>query len=134
AFIAQNAQLTVLLTQQPLLAQLPSISCPVLCLDTDEALLPPSQGTIALRPANHPLHLAYVLYTSGSTGQPKGVQISHAALLNFLSSMQQQFQLSRQEVFLAVTSLSFDIAGLELYLPLLTGARLEVATRQTAQD
>jgi amino acid adenylation domain-containing protein len=79
-------------------------------------------------------HLAYVLYTSGSTGRPKGVQIPHRALANFLLSMQREPGLSSQDRLLSVTTLSFDIAALELYLPLVTGARLVLATRDEVTD
>jgi len=81
-----------------------------------------------------PGSLAYVIYTSGSTGRPKGVEVSHAALANFLASMARRPGLAAGEALLAVTSLSFDIAGLELFLPLLTGARLELASRADAAD
>jgi amino acid adenylation domain-containing protein len=133
AFIAQDAQLTLLLTQSSLRDLLPSSTCPALCLDTDWGKIAQEEVTT---PANSGVasNLAYVLYTSGSTGKPKGVQISHTALLNFLESMCQQPGFTSQDVLLAVTSLSFDIAGLELFLPLLTGARLEVAIREVTQD
>lgn len=78
--------------------------------------------------------LAYVIYTSGSTGKPKGVQISHQALLNFLLTMQERPGLSHDDALLAVTTISFDIAGLELYLPLITGARIILVSRETASD
>ncbi|MFI6323036.1 amino acid adenylation domain-containing protein [Nonomuraea sp. NPDC050556] len=78
--------------------------------------------------------LAYVLYTSGSTGRPKGVQISHGALTNFLESMAVRPGLRATDTLVAVTTLAFDIAQLELWLPLLTGARLVVAGRETATD
>src|SRR5215212_6966234 len=67
-------------------------------------------------------NLAYVIYTSGSTGQPKGVMIPHANLLNFLLTMQEQPGLSGEDLLVAVTTFSFDIAALELWLPLLVGA------------
>jgi amino acid adenylation domain-containing protein len=79
-------------------------------------------------------NLAYVIYTSGSTGNPKGVQISHKALLNFLSSMRDQPGFSANEVLLAVTTVSFDIAGLELYLPLVVGGSIVLVDRATAVD
>ncbi|HEX4954999.1 MAG TPA: amino acid adenylation domain-containing protein [Thermoanaerobaculia bacterium] len=81
-----------------------------------------------------PASLAYVLYTSGSTGRPKGVQVHHGALANFLLAMEEAPGLSAGDRLLAVTSLSFDIAGLELYLPLVAGATVEVADRETAAD
>jgi amino acid adenylation domain-containing protein len=81
-----------------------------------------------------PWNLAYVIYTSGSTGRPKGVQISHAALTNFLASMAERPGLGSGDVLLSVTSLSFDIAGLEIYLPLLAGGRIVLASREQAAD
>lgn len=70
---------------------------------------------------------AYVIYTSGSTGQPKGVEVSHKALSNFLISMSKTPGITPSDKLLAVTTLSFDIATLELYLPLITGASLYLA-------
>ncbi len=78
--------------------------------------------------------LAYVMYTSGSTGMPKGVEISHRAVVNFLTSMAQEPGLSPKDVLLAVTTISFDIAGLELYLPLSRGARIVIAEREEVID
>jgi len=85
-------------------------------------------------PGNDPERLAYVIYTSGSTGTPKGVEISHRALVNFLWSMQRQPGMSPQDKLLAVTTLSFDIAGLELLLPLTVGAEVVIASREARRD
>jgi len=71
--------------------------------------------------------LAYVIFTSGSTGKPKGVEISHAALANFLDSMHQDPGFTSQDSILAVTTVSFDIAGLELFLPIYVGGEVVVA-------
>src|SRR5207253_3600918 len=81
-----------------------------------------------------PHNLAYVLYTSGSTGKPKGVEIPHSALVNFLLSMQRTPGFTAADTILAVTTLSFDIAGLELFLPLISGGRVVIAGRDDTLD
>ncbi|GAB3930924.1 non-ribosomal peptide synthetase [Larkinella terrae] len=78
--------------------------------------------------------LAYVLYTSGSTGKPKGVLIEHRNLVNFLWSMQQAPGIGKNDILLAVTTISFDIAGLELYLPLVAGATVLLADPTVTRD
>ncbi|WP_346072797.1 non-ribosomal peptide synthase/polyketide synthase [Saccharopolyspora thermophila] len=81
-----------------------------------------------------PRQLAYTIYTSGSTGQPKGVLLSRANLDNFLASMREDIGLAAGDRMLAVTTVSFDIAGLELYLPLLVGAAVVLADEDTVRD
>ena len=81
-----------------------------------------------------PGHPAYVIYTSGSTGTPNGVQISHRALANFLRSMLHYPGLSPDDIMLALTTLAFDIANLELFLPLSIGARVLIVKTETARD
>ncbi|HEX6614212.1 MAG TPA: amino acid adenylation domain-containing protein [Rhodanobacteraceae bacterium] len=78
--------------------------------------------------------LAYVLYTSGSTGQPKGVRILHRNLVNFLTGMAERPGFNAQDVLCAITTLSFDIAALELYLPLIVGARVALAGERLLSD
>lgn len=78
--------------------------------------------------------LAYILFTSGSTGRPKGVEIQRGAFANFLQSMAHTPGLQPEERVLAITTTSFDIAGLELFLPLWVGATVVIADRKTAQD
>jgi amino acid adenylation domain-containing protein len=77
---------------------------------------------------------AYVIYTSGSTGRPNGVVVPHAALANLLGAMKRTPGLSAGDVLAAVTTISFDIAGLELYLPLVTGACVVLVPAATARD
>jgi amino acid adenylation domain-containing protein len=72
---------------------------------------------------------AYVIFTSGSTGAPKGVEVPHRAYVNFLASMAKAPGFTSKDAILAVTTISFDIAGLEIFLPLITGGRVILASR-----
>ncbi|HKD03123.1 MAG TPA: amino acid adenylation domain-containing protein [Terriglobales bacterium] len=132
-FILENAQAPVLLTQQALVDTLPAHRARVVCLDRDWETIA-REGIRNPDGPRSPADLAYVLYTSGSTGKPKGVQIEHRNLVNFLISMSSEPGLKPADTLLAVTTLSFDIAGLELYLPLITGARVVLASREQAAD
>jgi amino acid adenylation domain-containing protein len=85
-------------------------------------------------PGHDPSSIAYVIYTSGSTGQPKGVMLGHRSVVNFLLSMQEAPGLGSSDHVLAVTTLSFDIAVLELLLPLLCGASLYLVSSEEAKD
>jgi amino acid adenylation domain-containing protein len=78
--------------------------------------------------------LAYVLYTSGSTGRPKGVQIEHHNITNLLNSIHKWPGITADDKMLAISTVSFDIAGLELYLPLISGAEMVLADTKTAKD
>lgn len=78
--------------------------------------------------------VAYIIYTSGSTGQPKGVVVPHRALTNFLLAMKEILGVTASDRLLAVTTYSFDIAGLELYLPLITGGHCRICDSTTAKD
>src|SRR6185295_9483049 len=128
----EDARVPVLLTQESLFARLPEHGARVVAVDRDAALIA-GESAEPVDGGATPGSLAYVIYTSGSTGKPKGVQIPHSAVVNFLSSMRKKPGLTREDILLAVTTLSFDIAGLELYLPLVVGARLLLASRETVQ-
>ncbi|MEL4898163.1 amino acid adenylation domain-containing protein [Crocosphaera sp. Alani8] len=82
----------------------------------------------------NPENLAYIIYTSGSTGIPKGVQVPHSCLSNFLLSMKEKPGLTDKDTLLSVTTLSFDIAALELYLPLTVGAKLILVSRDVTVE
>ncbi|MGY4490643.1 amino acid adenylation domain-containing protein [Pseudomonas sp. TE3610] len=133
AYMLDDCRAGWLVSQHEVVQHLAPGKARVLCLDRDQASLaalpdsPPAaaQGTQTL---------AYCIYTSGSTGKPKGVAISHAAVVNFLSSMARAPGISASDRVLGLTSLSFDIAALELYLPLLNGARLVLVDRDCARD
>jgi amino acid adenylation domain-containing protein len=130
AFIIEDARPAALLTQRDLKAVLPTVGVPVLlCDDNSTAGDAPMRDILAT-----PDSLAYVLYTSGSTGKPKGVKIPHRALVNLLASMQEKPGFARGQSLLSVTTLSFDIAALELFLPLVSGGTVILADRETVGD
>ena len=134
AFMLEDSEVPVLLTQQNLARDLPAHRAEVSCLDSEWQSRIAGESTENLIGSSVEQHLAYTIYTSGSTGRPKGVQISHRALLNFLTSMRQAPGITARDTLLSVTTLSFDIAGLEIFLPLLNGTRLVLASRETALD
>ncbi|HEV2735037.1 MAG TPA: condensation domain-containing protein, partial [Longimicrobiaceae bacterium] len=133
AYMLADSGATVLLTQAVLAAALPAFAGVRLCLDATDAA-PADEPPVAPAVPVEAQNVAYVIYTSGSTGQPKGVAVPHRAVVNFLGSMRARPGLSAGDTLLAVTTLSFDIAVLELFLPLTTGARVVVADRETASD
>jgi amino acid adenylation domain-containing protein len=94
----------------------------------------PATAAGSLSVAVAPDALAYVIFTSGSTGTPKGVEITHRSVVNFLSAMARKPGLSAKDVLLAVTTISFDIAALELFLPLTVGATVAIATKDDVGD
>jgi amino acid adenylation domain-containing protein len=133
AFMLEDAQPTVLLTQQALRENLPPSTAPLFVYDAEQAAL--AQESDADVPGKIAAdHLAYLMYTSGSTGTPKGVEIPHRALVNFLAAMQERPGLAGRDVLVAITTVSFDIAGLEIFLPLVTGARLIFLGRDDVAD
>ncbi len=129
----EDSAAAVLLTTSDLSVGLPASGAQLLCLDADTAAIA-AQPVGSLGVPVTPDDLAYVIYTSGSTGRPKGVMIEHAALGNFLASMALEPGCDADDTLLAVTTLSFDIAALELFLPIVTGARVVLATRPQAMD
>ncbi|MEU4769930.1 amino acid adenylation domain-containing protein [Actinosynnema sp. NPDC023794] len=82
----------------------------------------------------HPDHAAYTIYTSGSTGRPKGVVVTDRGLINLLESMRDRFPTTPRDRWIAVTTVTFDIAAVELYLPLITGARIVLADTAQVRD
>jgi amino acid adenylation domain-containing protein len=133
AFMLDEAQASVLLTEEKRVGELPECTARVLCLDTErESSDAQSGANLDGEPAA--ANLAYVIYTSGSTGKPKGVQVTHGALANLLTAMHRLLPISDRDALLAVTTLSFDIAALEIFLPLMVGARVELIDRDVAAD
>ncbi|WP_446333417.1 non-ribosomal peptide synthase/polyketide synthase [Burkholderia pseudomallei] len=137
AYIVDDARPALLLTEAALRDDWRDAGVPVVLLDADGPAIdacPDHNPDDAGWDARTLSSLAYVIYTSGSTGRPKGVMIEHRNLANLLGAMGEQPGIGAHDVLLAVTSLSFDIAALELFLPLLHGARAVIAARDDAAD
>jgi amino acid adenylation domain-containing protein len=133
AFMLEDSDASVVLTQQSLLAALPHTQAQILCIDRDwpEIECLPAEP---IESASGHGNRAVVIYTSGSTGTPKGVETLHGAVVNLLSSVQNDVGFGPDDVFLATTTLSFDIAAVEQYLPLVSGGRVALAPTGAAAD
>src|SRR5262245_22076416 len=128
-----DAKLSVVITFQHLIERLPKHNAQLVRLDNDWELIGRESDE---NPSNSVTsqNLAYTIFTSGSTGRPKAVQILHKALTNLLSSMRRRPGLTAEDTFLAITTLSFDMAMPELLLPLCVGARMAILTHEEASD
>ncbi|WP_026736179.1 non-ribosomal peptide synthetase [Fischerella sp. PCC 9605] len=120
-YILSDSRVSVLLTTENLLAQLPTYGAKVICLDTQwEAISSYSQAN--LQSDVQPSNLGYVIYTSGSTGKPKGVLVTHQNLVNHSSAIARKFHLTSQDNVLQFAALSFDVAIEEIFPSWLSGA------------
>ena len=135
-FMAQDAQLALLVATTERAGSFGLPRERQLLLDADAASIaaaPDTRLPVGACSAQ-PEDPAYVIYTSGSTGKPKGVVVPHRAVVNFLTSMAREPGLTADDVLVAVTTLSFDIAVLELQLPLTLGATVVIASRDETVD
>ena len=133
-FMLEDSKLPVLLSQKHLVEILPQdIQAQVVCLDEDwqKNIQHNTQNLTSGVTSENP---AYTIYTSGSTGKPKGVQIRHRSVVNFLTAMRLEPGLTQEDVLLAITTISFDIAALELFLPLIVGALVVLVKREVGKD
>lgn len=145
-FITEDAALTAIVTEQSKHERVQSLGIEEIVVDNlfteavshedgeslkqaELAAKTPAEASVA-----SPQDEAYIIYTSGSSGRPKGVAISHRAALNLLQSMARKLEVSGEDRILALTSVSFDISILELFLPLIFGAKVVVADAMTARD
>jgi amino acid adenylation domain-containing protein len=133
SFMLEDAAVRVLVTEERMLGKLPRHGARVVRLDAEWDEIG-RRGAENLSGGARSEQRAYVLYTSGSTGRPKGVEVSHRALVNLLTAVRAQTSFDAADVLLAVSTLSFDIAATEIYLPLISGARVNVAGREAAAD
>jgi len=135
AFMLSDAKAPVLVTQERLRALLPDHRSKVVSLDGDATALslmpstpPPAAPSASLE------DVAYVIYTSGSTGRPKGVLVPVRAVVNLLHFTREKPGMSEKDTVVAITTLSFDIAVFELWLPLAVGARILLASKDAGAD
>jgi amino acid adenylation domain-containing protein len=130
-YMLEDSGVQFIVTEKSFLGELSAFSGMTILLEDAGWRENPSDNlSISVRPEA----LAYLIYTSGSTGKPKGVQIPRGALTNFLWSMREWLELTEHDRVLALTTISFDIAGLEIWLPLLVGAQTVLASRELAMD
>ncbi len=137
SLMVEDSQLSVLVTQENLKVILPPFkhNVELVSIDQDWSKITEISSTNSL--VSNGLtsqNLAYIIYTSGSTGIPKGVQLNHSSVVNFLTSVKNQPGLSTDDTLVAVTTISFDISVLELYLPLTVGASVVIASSEVARD
>ena len=133
AYMLSDSGANWLITRSKLAGQLPPGTARAVLLDEERARLAAQPGD-DLPPAGGAGNLAYVMYTSGSTGRPKGVMVTRGALANLAWSMCRRPGFAAEDVLVAVTTVSFDIAAVELYVPLLVGAKVVMASREQARD
>jgi len=132
-YMCDHSGLKLIVTETNLAEQVASYGKPQIEIDTLESEIQQLDSS-PVKDTTSPSNICYVIYTSGSTGKPKGVQVPHGAVVNFLYSMQQTPGFTADDSVLAVTTLSFDIAVLELYLPTVSGGEVVVMDSLATAD
>ncbi|MCX6245240.1 MAG: amino acid adenylation domain-containing protein [Bacteroidetes bacterium] len=128
--ILNDAKPVLSITEHSLLGHLPDTGANPILPD-EEQYSSESAENLAL---GNPLKPAYILYTSGSTGKPKGVPVLQHSLVNLINAFTKMMKIVPEDIYLSVTTISFDIAELDMYLPLFNGARVVIASQETAMD
>ncbi len=132
-YMCDHSKLKLIVTQDSLVQRASEFGKSLIAIDSawnEIETLDESHVNAEVKPEN----TCYVIYTSGSTGKPKGVNVPHGAVVNFLYSMMETPGFDANDSVMAVTTLSFDIAVLELYLPTISGARVVIASSEVASD
>ncbi|MDK8190451.1 amino acid adenylation domain-containing protein [Paenibacillus sp. UMB7766-LJ446] len=140
-YMLEDAKPACVVTVMNHVSSLPTTaSVPIMVMDESSTAL-----AVSRQPGSNPeaddltseaslLNPSYIIYTSGSTGKPKGVAVTHLGLANLLEDMKRRLQVGPQDHWLSVTTIAFDISVLEVFLPLTTGARLDIARKETILD
>ncbi|WP_289661659.1 polyketide synthase [Flavobacterium panacagri] len=131
-FMLKDSEASFLLTTKLLSESLPAGFKNIVIEDVLSSLDQYPDTPLSIKVDNK--SVAYMMYTSGSTGKPKGVTVTHKNLVNFLYSMAIEPGINANDKLLSITTISFDIAGLELFLPLITGASVVFADYETTRD
>lgn len=130
--ILEETQVPVMLTLDRHVPELPVSDARVLALDTESSALTQQHGVALPRISTH--DRAYVIFTSGSSGKPKGVEVTHGSVVNLLTDLVHRLDMKASDRLLAVTTISFDIAVLEILLPLVCGGTVVIAHRDDVAD
>jgi amino acid adenylation domain-containing protein len=131
--ILEDAQIHLLLTQEWLEEKLPEHNSKIVYLEAAAKTIN-TESTENLDSESTPDNLMYILFTSGSTGRPKGVEIEHRSVVNLLTSMAKEPGITKDDVILAITTLSFDMSVVEIYLPLIVGAQAVIVSSEVAAN
>jgi aspartate racemase len=133
AFMLQNSQPLVLLTQEFLITELPEHTAQVVCFDRDWQFIA-QHSEENLNQTATTANLAYVIYTSGSTGKPKGVQVTHTNLCHYAQAMGRALGITPEDVYLHTASIAFSSSVRQLMVPLAAGATVKIATSEQRTD
>jgi amino acid adenylation domain-containing protein len=129
--IVDDARPVLFVTQKSLLGVIPDSSAEIILMDERDAYKNESAENL---PFGNPRKAAYILYTSGSTGKPKGVQVKQHSTVNVVNAITKKMKVTSADTLLAVTTVAFDVAEMDFYLPLLNGAKLVIANQETVHD
>ncbi|TRU33563.1 MAG: amino acid adenylation domain-containing protein [Microcystis aeruginosa Ma_MB_F_20061100_S20] len=129
AYLLEDSQLSILLTQSKFLEQLPQFPANTICLDQDWSTIA-KQSTVNPLVAVEQHNLAYIIYTSGSTGQPKGVMIEHRSVVNYILTTIREYGITSEDQILQFSSICFDASVEEIFVSLLSGATLVLRTEE----
>jgi amino acid adenylation domain-containing protein len=129
--ILTDAKPVLVLTQTSLVEKLPETGAKFVLLDVKEKYIQEAADNLSF---GDPLRPAYILYTSGSTGKPKGVQVCQRSLVNLINAFTRMMDVTSNDILLTVSTIAFDIAELEVYLPLFNGGKLVIASQETVMN